>query len=324
MELEDLLRDQDGVVSRAQVLACGEVPHDIRRRLRRREWATMIDGIYVDHTGEPSWDQRAMAGVLHAASALDEQHRPVGAALGGHAALRHAIGPGWRRGNDAPVVVCIGDRRSVRKVNGYRFVRVSGLAARVDLMRTPPRLRPEEATVDLVLAADDLLDVVGVVADACQSRAVDATQVMAALARRPRVAERQELAAVLADVATGTCSAMERLFLMRVVRAHGLPEPTRQAPRVVGEDGGRREYRDAEWEEERVVVELDGRAFHDHARQRDRDLERDLDDVVSGHTTVRLGWGQVSRRACRTARRLERMLGDRGWEGSGHACPECQ
>jgi len=188
MELEELLAVQDGVVSRAQVLACGEGPHDVRRRMRRREWATLFDGIYVDHTGPPTWDQRAMAGVLHAASGLDDERRPLGAALGEHAAPRHAVGPGWRRGKGSPIVVCIDVRRSVRQVKGYRFVRLTHLDERVDWMRTPPRLRPAEAVFDLTLAADDLLDAVGVLADACQTRCVDATEVASrcgiALARR--------------------------------------------------------------------------------------------------------------------------------------------
>ena len=90
-----------------------------------------------------------MAGVLHASSGLDEEHRPIGAALGGHAALRHAIGPGWRRGWGSPIVVCIDVRRSVQQVRGYRFVRVNRLDEKVDWMRTPPRLRPAEAALDL-------------------------------------------------------------------------------------------------------------------------------------------------------------------------------
>ena len=39
METSELLRAQDGVICRRQVLACGDRDHDIRRRLRRREWA---------------------------------------------------------------------------------------------------------------------------------------------------------------------------------------------------------------------------------------------------------------------------------------------
>ena len=173
-------------MSRAQVLACGEEPHDIRRRLRRREWATVVDGVYVNHTGELNPDQRAMAGVLVAASGLDEDARPVGAALGGHAALRHAVGPSWKRGSGQPIAICIDVRRSVGPQAGYRFVRVNRLAERVDRMRTPPRLRPAEAALDLALDGEDLLEAVQIIADACQSRCTSAGDIGAALARRPR------------------------------------------------------------------------------------------------------------------------------------------
>lgn len=323
MELRDLLREQDGVVSRAQVLACGEASHDIRRRIRRREWAIVVPGVYVDHTGPLTWEQRAVAGVLHAAAGLDREGRPTGAALAGHAALRHAIGPGWRRQGERPIQIAIGVRRSVRAVAGYRFVRSAGLTTRVDALRTPPRVRPAEAVADLVVASDDLLDVVSVVADAIQTRCVTVDEICRAVDSRERVRRREVLLAVLDDVTGGTCSALEHLFLAGVVRPHGLPEPQRQVRHVVA-DGGRVERRDAEWPELGAVCELDGQLFHDNARQRDVDLDRDLDDAAEGRVAVRLGWGQVTRRPCRTARRLDLLLRTRGWTGAMTRCPECQ
>ena len=62
--LRRLLLVQSGVISRAQVLGAGEKVWDIRRRIRRREWVRLQDGVYVDHTGEPTWLQRAWGGVL--------------------------------------------------------------------------------------------------------------------------------------------------------------------------------------------------------------------------------------------------------------------
>jgi hypothetical protein len=323
VDLDDLLRDQDGVVSRAQVLACGEGVHDIRRRVRRREWAGVVDGVYVDHTGELTWARKAMAGVLHAASGLDAQARPVGAALSGHAALRHAIGPSWRRGAGGPIEVAVGVHRSVAPVRGYRFVRRARLDERTDSLRTPPRLRLPDALAELVIGAEDVLDVVGLVADAAQSRYVTPQAVLDALADRPRVPGRARKLAVLQDVAAGTSSALELLFVDGVVRAHGLPFPERQRTHVVSDEGGRVEHRDAEWPGLGVVCELDGRLFHDNAGQHDQDLDRDLDDAADGHTAVRLGWGQVSRRACRTARRLDRLLRRHGWTGEMTPCPAC-
>ncbi|GAA4684557.1 hypothetical protein [Nocardioides nanhaiensis] len=57
MDLAQLLADQDGVVCRRQVLASGGVDHDVRRRLRRREWAQVHTGVYVHHTGPLTWRQ---------------------------------------------------------------------------------------------------------------------------------------------------------------------------------------------------------------------------------------------------------------------------
>jgi len=319
-----LLRDQDGVISRAQVLGCGAAPHDVKRRVRRREWALLLPGTYADHTGPPTWDQRAIAGVLYAGR-LDDALRPVGAALGAGAAIRAAVGSGWRHAPDsAPITVCIDHRRSIGPHRGYRFVRTAGLEDRVDWLRTPPRMHPAEAALDLALGARDLLAAVGRIADACQTRCVTASQIGDALDRRPRVTGRSVLADVIGDIAAGTCSALEHLFLTRVQRAHGLPLTCRQAPRlVVAPDGTRHEYRDVEWERWSLVVELDGRVFHDHAHQRDVDLDRDLDDAVAGSVAIRLGWGQVTRRACWTADRLARLLAARGWTGVPTRCPEC-
>jgi len=207
---------------------------------------------------------------------------------------------------------------------GYRFVRVEGLADRADWMRTPPRLRAAEATLDLVMRASDTYEAVGLIADVTQTRCTDAADIIAVVRGRRRVPGRAELMSVLSDLATGTCSVLEHRFVIDVVRAHGLPDPTRQSPRVVTEDGGRREYRDAEWIEQGLVVELDGRQFHDNAYQRDRDLDRDLDDAVGGRAVVRLGWGQVTVRSCRTAARLALLLHSRGWDGTHLSCPDCQ
>ena len=291
--IDELLELQDGVISRAQVLKCGGGPHDIRRKRRRREWTTLIDGVYVAHTGEPTWEQRAVAGVLHACR-LDHELWPIDAALGGHAAIRNAVTGPWRHHRkDAPIMVCVDLRRTIRPVRGFRFARVNHLQERVEWNRMPPRLKAAEAALDLALDAGDPLDAVGMLADACQTRCVTAPQITSALEGRGRVAGRAELTAILTDIGNGTCSVLEHQFLEKVVRPHALPEPVRQEPRVIVEKGGRRrEYRDAVWGEWGTGVELDGRLFHDNAAQRDVDLDRDLDDAVDGRLAIRLGWGR--------------------------------
>ena len=50
--IERLLRRQAGVVSRRQVLDAGMSEVLVARRVRRREWVRLADGVYVDHTGQ--------------------------------------------------------------------------------------------------------------------------------------------------------------------------------------------------------------------------------------------------------------------------------
>jgi len=74
-----------------------------------------------------------------------------------------------------------------------------------------------------------------------------------------------------------------------------------------------------------VVVELDGRAFHDSPRDRDRDALRDLAELSrSGVVTTRLTYGLVFDDACRTAVLIGDLLRRRGWTGRLQNCPNCR
>src|SRR5262245_46437779 len=89
--LDELLARQDGVVARRQAVECGLTVNDIRRRVRRREWAPAgHPAVYVEHTGPLTWRQRAWAAVLYAWPS----------ALAGDSALRAADGPGRRDRDD--------------------------------------------------------------------------------------------------------------------------------------------------------------------------------------------------------------------------------
>ena len=74
---------------------------------------------------------------------------------------------------------------------------------------------------------------------------------------------------------------------LRFVRRHGLPLPEVNQ-RVAGHEV------DMLWRRERLIVELDGRAYHDdHAFERDRD--RDADLQAAGHRVVRVTWPRLPR-----------------------------
>ncbi len=307
--LTALVADQCGVVSRAQLLSHGETPASIRRRLRRREFTLVHPGVYVDHTGPLTWLQRAWAATLHAWPA----------ALSGTAAMRAHEGPGSRRPVEV-IEVAVGRSRTLVSPPGVRIKRIRHLEERALWSLGPPRLRYEDAAIGVACLAATDLDALRFLSDVVQGRRSTAARLLAEVAARVRLPRRRWLSSVLADIADGTCSVLEHGYLTRVVRAHGLPEGARQ---VRDGDGTRVVYRDTE-HTDGLVVELDGRLFHDSARHRDADMERDLDAAIAGKATVRLGWGQVFGRSCRTAAKMARLHQDGGWLGRALPCgDEC-
>lgn len=309
MDLLETIQLQAGVVSRRQALECGDADHDIRRRVRRREWATVHAGVYVDHTGPLTWMQRAWAAVLFA--------WPSG--LSHRSALWAAEWPRGRVDADAPIHVVVDHRRTVTQPVGVRVHRRRDLSSVLwDL--GPPRVRYADAVLDVALDADGDLPALGVLAAACQSRRTSADRLLRTLADRKRVARRRWLADVLHDVAEGTCSVLEHEYLSRVERRHRLPRGERQRRATTSTSVV---YRDVEYADS-LIVELDGRLFHNTAGQRDRDFERDLDAAVDARETLRLSWGQVHERGCSTAAKVALVLRRRGWTGTPSGCgPGC-
>lgn len=269
----------------------------------------MHPGVYVDHTGELSWLQRAWAAVLFADPA----------ALCHDSAIRVADAPERRAGADSVIHVAIDRTREVAALDGVRFHLLARLDAKARWNLSPPRVRIEEAVLDVAAEASSDTHAINRLAHAVQSRHTTAGRLLTALERRPRIARRAFLTSVLGDIGQGTCSVLEHGYLDRVERPHGLPTARRQ----VRASSHGPIYRDVDYEDHRLVVELDGRLFHDNAVARDQDLDRDLDAVVDGRTTVRLGWGQVFGRPCATAVKVGSLLQQRGWTGRPLPCAAC-
>lgn len=303
VDVDEALRQQSGVIARRQALDAGMRSHDIRRLLRRNEWARAHDGIYVNHTGPLTWLQRAWAAVLYAAPAA--------------LCLESALADG------GPVIhVAVGRGRGVlAEPYGVRIHHLAHLQGRVLWNLGPPRVRFEEAVLDVACQAVSEFDAIAVLANACQSRRTTARRILLALDARPRIRRRRWLRAVVVDIAEGTCSVLEHAYLNRVERAHGLPPATRQK-RSASSVGAC--YRDAEYGQ-RLVVELDGLLFHDSASARNRDFERDLDAAVDGRSTIRLSYRQVFDRPCQTAAKITQVMRRHGITVSGHSCgPGCE
>jgi hypothetical protein len=303
-ELRALLSRQDGVISRRQLLDLGAEDHDVRRLLRRRELAVAFPGVYVNHTGPLSYRQRLWVAVLTAWPA----------ALAGASALPEL------RSNTVDLVVAHG-----RKLRVPPWVRVH---QRVDLTevqwhRSPPVVPHEQAIIDVMsdhVAAGDIAAAFHALAEVAHGRRTTAERILTDLDRRTRVPGRRVIRDLLCDFRDGAHSVLERGYMHRVERAHGLPVPDRQDTSTVT---GRRTDSDLHYEEFDLIVELDGATYHAGA-QRDADATRDIAHLASSDTaSLRVTYGLVFSDACRTAAWIGQILQRRGWDGAPRRCQRC-
>ena len=77
------------------------------------------------------------------------------------------------------------------------------------------------------------------------------------------------------------------LKMLRLIRSADLPTPRVNA-RVAGYEV------DFLWPDQRLVVEVDGHAYHANRRAFERDRERDAALAAAGITVVRVTWRQLA------------------------------
>lgn len=312
LALARLMARQEGVISRSQVLELGGDDVDIRRKIRRREWAPVHPGVYVAHTGPLTRAQRVWAAVL--------LHWP--AAVHRESALElHGLKQDRRRSRtEEPVRLAIdAARRTPATVPGIEVERLRDARSWLTPHHWPPRVQVELALLK-VASGRDLAGAIAVLADGCQQRRTDVTRLLLAVERLPTLPGRAALVEVLHDVASGAHSVLETRYLRHVERAHGLPVAQRQVREGAG---GRVAIRDGKYAAQGVVVELDGRFGHSDALDRWADLDRDLAAAEQSLVTIRLGWAQVLA-PCRVAASVAVILRARGWSGAPRPCgPDC-
>jgi hypothetical protein len=173
--------------------------------------------------------------------------------------------------NDA-IHVAVDRNRHVKTPSGVVLVRRSRLEDLAQLHLSPPRLRLDEALVDVADAAPRESDAVAVLTDACQRGRSTPARLLHVVRGRARLRRRRLLTELLGDVSIGVRSVLERRYVRDVERPHGLPTGRRQR-RVVTRRGST--YRDVEYREQLTVVELDGRLVHASVDSRWADLERE-------------------------------------------------
>lgn len=300
---QQLLEQQDLVLSRIQALQTGLGEEGWSWRIARGRWQRIVPGVAVAHSGPVTDRQRAWAAVLHAGR---------GAALTGDAAL---VEHGVELPRPAAVDVAVPHERRVRGAllrtgdgsDVLRILRTRGLGPLTHPVRTPPVVRPAPAVLQAVdLAPTDRAGEWRLAA-AVQQRCVRVPDLRRALEQLPGLSRAALVRTVLDDVELGAHASSELDFL-RFLRQHALPMPDRLQLPV---RSGTVRYLDAWWERQRVAAEVDG-AHHRSVAAWQADVLRGNDVALAarddGVLLLRFTAGSLRHEGDRAAAQLRAVL----------------
>lgn len=267
---------QYGVISARQLHALGFSEGAIKRRLRAGRLHRVHRGVYLVGHDVAADGALEMAALLACGHGSVVSHRS--------AARLWGLPPfaTWR----APIELTV-TARDPGKKSGIGIHRVR----RLDRGDTR-RIRG----IPITSPARTLLDLAGVVP-------LEALETAFAEARARRLVRDRDVAAQLArGRGRRGAAALRRLLnqesgpaltrseaerrLLRLVRAAALPTPE------VNVKVGRSE-RDFLWRRERMVVEVNGYAYHSDKRAFERDRERDATLVADGYAVIRVTWRKL-------------------------------
>jgi very-short-patch-repair endonuclease len=280
---------QHGLVLREQLLLAGFTRGAIEHRIAVGELGVVHRGVYLVGHAAPAPFVYEMAAALY---------------YRGHALISHRSAAAiWGLIPEPPTEVqltIVG--RDCRSRAGLRLSRTQNLDPRDFRWRAGlPVTAPARTLIDLSADATQP-ELEHSLAEARILKLVSRRELLAALARAPRRAGAGRLRALLeAEGDQGfTRSAAERRLLELITRAQ-LPRPEVNV-RLCGYEV------DALWREAKLVVEIDGHAFHGHRAAFERDRKRDQILAAAGYRVVRVTWRQLVQEPLAVAVRLAQAL----------------
>jgi hypothetical protein len=303
-----LLGLQSGIVARGQALRHGLDDDLIENRLRSGRWRAVHWGVYATFPGSLSREAELWAAVLRAGPGAALSHQTAAELLG-------------LTGDRSDVIhLTVPPGRHPGPIRGAVVHQSRRIAAATHPVQLPPRTRVEETTLDLTQSAASFNEAYDWVCRAIGGRLTTAARLRAALDARPKARWRTGLIIALAEADSGVHSILERRYVRKVERPHGLPAATRQARTA---HSPRSRYVDNLYEEAGLAVELDGQAAHGLAQRR-ADMRRDNDHAAAGILTLRYSWADVTERPCAVAQQVAEVMASRGAPVSLRPCtPAC-
>jgi very-short-patch-repair endonuclease/predicted transcriptional regulator of viral defense system len=282
--LAELARAQHGVVSHAQLRALGWTRERVKSARRRGQLVGVERGVYAVGHHPAGVRTRWMAAVLALGEGAVLSHVSAAMAYGWIAPAgipAHVTSP--RQGRPRPTIVS----HESRSLSGAD--------------------RTVRDNIPLTAIPRTAIDLADVLPPARYARAIESIGILdvpsfaRAIRRHPGRRATPALTRLLQLHGDRTRSHLERAFLA-LVRRHGLPRP------LVNERTEGRE-RDFTWPGERLVVEVDGGAFHASRDRRAADNRRDLALTLAGWRHHRFTYEQVVLDPDETAHAVRALLG---------------
>jgi very-short-patch-repair endonuclease len=289
----NLAARQHGVVAHRQLIELGLRPKAIQYRLATGRLHRVYPGVYAVGHRALSRHGRWLAAVLACGEQALLSHRSAAALWG------------LRRGAPGRIDVTA-PGRSRHGLPGIAVHRVR---------RLHPDDRARRESIPVASVARTLLDLAEVLGsqelerafeDAERLRLLDLRAIDGVMRRSRGRRGLRPLRKLLADLAPAphTRSELERSFV-ELCRDHELRAPGINAL-VNGYEV------DMLWPEQRVIVELDGHAFHHTRAAFERDRLRDAALQLAGYRVVRLTWLRLAREPAAVADLVRRLLSHAG------------
>jgi very-short-patch-repair endonuclease/predicted transcriptional regulator of viral defense system len=264
---------QHGVVTRAQLLRAGISQQIVKRRLKSNFLRPMHRGVYI--VGQRSTPQaRALAATYACGDSAAVSHEI--------AAHVHGLIPAGEEAERVHVSLARGDRRRP----GVRTHRVGSLPA------------DEITTVDgipVTTPARTLLDIASVVSPRRLEKALiealargltSLKEVDSILQRHPRHPGAALLRAALGSGSPARARSVAERRFVALLRKARLPTPEIN----VTVEGCEVDFL---WRSQRLIVEVDGRAYHSTNDRFENDRRRDRILVAAGYRVMRITWRQL-------------------------------
>jgi very-short-patch-repair endonuclease len=271
-----LAAKQHGVVSRAQILSAGIERGAITRRVRAGRLHPVHRGVYLVGHPVPTEGARELAAILACGPGSVVSHRSAG----------HL----WRllpyQANPGPVDVTVAARK-LATTPRIRIHCVGALEPRdFRTLHRIPITTPARTLLDMATVLRPYL-LERVVAEAEVRRLVRKRDLVDQVDRnrgRPGTRALRSLLELEGGPAFTRSEAERRLLALLRAAALSLPRANARL--------GRYEV-DFLWPEHRLVVEVDGYAYHGNRAAFERDRQRDAALAASGYTVLRVTWRQL-------------------------------